>query len=111
MLLQMTEAGSLLLCIGCIVIPHYGRDFRKKLTGVTLHHFTILTVLLVALLSGCSQPPDPAPNYHEYAYVTNGGSNTVTVVDLRSLSVLKTIAVGRSPTGVAANPRRNEIYV
>src|SRR5215469_1220024 len=69
------------------------------------------TLLLLCVFCGCSDQPEPVPNYHEYAYVTNGGSNTVTVIDLRALTVLKTIAVGKSPTGVAANPRRNEIYV
>src|ERR1700736_3138760 len=55
--------------------------------------------------------PDYGPAYREYAYVTNGKSNTVSVIDLRTFELAKTIPVGASPTGVAANSRKNEIYV
>ncbi|HEY2913186.1 MAG TPA: beta-propeller fold lactonase family protein, partial [Candidatus Angelobacter sp.] len=71
--------------------------------------FTVCIVL--TLLTGCKDTPEPSPNYHEYAYVSNGGSNSVTVIDLRALSILTTVSVGRSPTGLAVNPRKNEIYV
>lgn len=50
-------------------------------------------------------------NYREYAYVTNGGSNTVTVLDVVNLRQDRVIAVGDDPTGVAVNPKRNEVYV
>ena len=71
-----------------------------------------LCVLVVALSStACHQRPTVEPGYHEYAYVTNGKSNSVSVLDLLQLRNVKTIPVGASPTGVAANPTRNEIYV
>ena len=57
------------------------------------------------------QLPDYGPLYREYAYVTNGKSNSVTVIDLRTFEPAKTIAVGSDPTGVAANSKKNEIYV
>ena len=64
------------------------------------------------LLVGCrSQAPAYPANYREYAYVTNGGSNTVTVLDVLNLRQDRVIAVGADPTGVAANPKRNEVYV
>jgi YVTN family beta-propeller protein len=43
--------------------------------------------------------------------VSNGGSNTVTVLDLVNLRQDRTVAVGRNPSSLAANPVRNEIYV
>jgi YVTN family beta-propeller protein len=55
--------------------------------------------------------PDYGPAYREYAYVTNGKSNTVTVIDLRTFQPEKTIRVGSEPTGVVANSKKNEIYV
>ena len=55
--------------------------------------------------------PDYGPLYREYAYVTNGKSNTVSVIDLRTFSLAKTIPVGSEPTGIAANSKKNEIYV
>ncbi len=51
--------------------------------------------------------PDYGPAYREYAYVTNGKSNTVSVIDLRTFEPAKTIAVGVEPTGVAANGKKN----
>src|SRR5437588_11068061 len=55
--------------------------------------------------------PDYGPAYREYAYVTNGKSNTVSVIDLRTFSPIKTIPVGAEPAGIAANHKKNEIYV
>ena len=74
--------------------------------------FAALLLSLIALgLTGCRQGTTVPPGYHEYAYVTNGKSNSVSVLDLLQLKNVKTIAVGASPTGIAANPARNEIYV
>src|SRR5579863_9716960 len=55
--------------------------------------------------------PDYGPAFREYAYVTNGKSNTVSVIDLRTFALAKTLHVGSEPTGIAANSRKNEIYV
>jgi len=79
----------------------------------------MLFVLLIAVLgpTACDQRKPIAPGYHEYAYITNGKSSSVSVLDLTQLETnpsrlyAKTIAVGGGPTGVAANPARNEIYV
>jgi YVTN family beta-propeller protein len=37
------------------------------------------------------QLTDYGPAYHEYAYITNGKSNTVSVIDLRTFQPAKTI--------------------
>jgi YVTN family beta-propeller protein len=78
----------------------------------------LVIIVLIPLLGGVGwwylreQPlPDYGPAYREYAYVSNGKSNTVSVIDLRTFELAKTIAVGVEPTGVAANGKRNEIYV
>ena len=55
--------------------------------------------------------PQYPPNYREYAYVTNGGSDTVTVLDVVNVRVDRELQVGRNPVAVAASPTRNEIYV
>ena len=63
-------------------------------------------------LSGCHRdrfPTFPA-NYREYAYVSNGTSGTVTVLDLVYLRQERTLQVGRQPTGLAVSPKRNEVY-
>lgn len=70
----------------------------------------LTAALLMAGCRGGGAPNFPA-NYREYAYVTNGGSNTVTVFDVLNLRQDRVIPVGANPTGVTANPKRNEIYV
>ena len=64
------------------------------------------------LCGGCRRdrfPSFPA-DYREYAYVTDGSSGTVTVLDLVNLRQDRTLQVGRAPTGITANPKRREIY-
>jgi YVTN family beta-propeller protein len=55
-------------------------------------------------------PVYPA-SYHEYAYVSAGADNTVTVLDLVYLRRERVLQVGKQPTGLAVNPVRNEVYV
>jgi len=78
----------------------------------------LIIIVLIPLLCGLGwwyfreRPlPNYGPAYREYAYVTNGKSNTVSVLDLRTFALAKTIAVGLAPTGIAANSQKNEIYV
>lgn len=67
---------------------------------------------VLAATMGCSRHGFPAvpAGYREYAYVTNGGSNTVTVLDLVYLRQDRTLQVGQDPSGIAVNPDRNEVY-
>ena len=69
--------------------------------------------LLVLAAVGCQRRdfPNYPANYREYAYISNGGSNTVTVLDLVNMRQDRVIAVGDGPSGLAVNPRRNEVYV
>ena len=79
---------------------------RRRIAFVTLASVALL-------LSGCRRRgfPDVPPGYREFAYVTNGGSNTVSVLDLVYMRQDRTLQVGDQPTGVTANPKRNEVYV
>jgi YVTN family beta-propeller protein len=74
---------------------------------------TIALSLLALTLAGCHKqdfPQYPA-NYREYAYVTNGGSGTVTVLDVVNVRLDRELTVGQNPVAVAASPTRNEVYV
>ncbi|MBE5729497.1 YncE family protein [Candidatus Parvarchaeota archaeon] len=51
-----------------------------------------------------------APN-GQYAYVVNGGSNSVSVISTSSNSVVSTITVGSGPVGVAITPNGQYAYV
>ena len=82
---------------------------RTKIKGLIL----LSAVCLLLPLSGCRPHdfPQYAPSYREYAYVTNGGSDTVTVLDVVNVRVDRELPVGRNPVAVAASPTRNEVYV
>jgi YVTN family beta-propeller protein len=69
--------------------------------------------LLALAFAGCrhSDFPQYQANDREYAYVTNGASNTVTVLDVINVRLDRELAVGQNPVAVAASPIRNEIYV
>jgi YVTN family beta-propeller protein len=73
-------------------------------------------VSMLALLvgaAGCRRSgfPDVPAGYREFAYVSNGGANTVSVLDLVYLRPDRTLQVGNDPSGMAVNPSRNEVYV
>jgi YVTN family beta-propeller protein len=72
-----------------------------------------LSVLGLLAFSGCRSHdfPQYPPNYREYAYVTNSGGNTVTVLDVVDVRVDREIVVGQKPVAVAVSPTRNEVYV
>jgi YVTN family beta-propeller protein len=89
---------------------------RTVPTLLRLSFAQFLTAALCASLlgvAGCHRSgfPDVPDGYREYAYISNGGSNTVTVLDLVYLRQDRTLQVGVNPTELAANPVRNEIYV
>jgi YVTN family beta-propeller protein len=74
---------------------------------------SLAAILLALTLAGCRThdfPQYPA-NYREYVYVTNGGSDTVTILDVVNVRVDRELPVGHNPVAVAASPTRNEIYV
>ncbi len=72
----------------------------------------VSALLLPLALSGCHKSgfPDVPAGYREFAYVSNSGSNTVSVLDLVYLRPDRTLQVGAGPSALAVNPVRNEIY-
>ena len=67
----------------------------------------------LCVLSSCRSHdfPEYPANYREFAYVANGGSGTVSIFDVVHVRLDREIQVGQNPTGVTANPKRNEVYV
>ncbi|HEX3662728.1 MAG TPA: YncE family protein [Acidobacteriaceae bacterium] len=72
----------------------------------------MLPVLLLTV-SGCRREhfPKYPENFREYAWVTNGGDRSVTVLDLVNMRTAATIPVGDRPVAVAVNPVKDEVYV
>ena len=52
-------------------------------------------LLVVATIASCHKDITVPPGYHEYAYVSNGKSNFVSVIDLLQLRNVKTDRGGR----------------
>ena len=68
---------------------------------------------ILLAITGCRSqgfPQYPA-NYREYAYVTNGDSGTVSVLDVVNVRLDRELPVGQNPLAVTASPTRNEVYV
>jgi YVTN family beta-propeller protein len=66
----------------------------------------------------CQQAPTPTPTPTPaatpcavLAYVSNADSNSVSVIDTSTNTVVTTVAVGNSPFGVAVNPDGTRAYV
>jgi YVTN family beta-propeller protein len=62
----------------------------------------VLTALLLAAGTASAAP---------FAYITNAGSNSVSVIDTSTNSVVATIAVGNYPVGLAVDPMGTLVYV
>jgi YVTN family beta-propeller protein len=92
--------------------PSICRPFGKWVGK--LKSIPALAVLFsLTALTACRKQdfPQYPPNYREYAYVTNGGSGTVTVLDVVNIRIDREIPVGQNPIAVAAGPTRSEVYV
>ncbi|HUY95905.1 MAG TPA: beta-propeller fold lactonase family protein [Terracidiphilus sp.] len=74
---------------------------------------TAASFFLVLGVAGCrtSDFPQYPPGYREFAYVTNGVSGTVSVLDVVNIRLDREIPVGPDPIDVAPSPTRNEVYI
>jgi YVTN family beta-propeller protein len=73
----------------------------------------VVAGLLAVMLTGCRPHDFPTypPNYREYAYVTNGGSGTVSIYDVVNVRLDRELAVGQNPVAVTPSLTRNEVYI
>lgn len=73
----------------------------------------LLAPFAALALTGCRPHdfPQYAPDYREYAYVTNGMSGTVSVLDVVNLRLDREVGVGQHPVAVATSATRNEAYI
>jgi YVTN family beta-propeller protein len=78
--------------------------------GRRLIHILSFTLLTLTACRSHDFPQYPA-NYREYAYITNGGSATVTILDVVNIRVDRELPVGPNPVAVIASPTLHEVYV
>ena len=81
--------------------------------NLTQRILLIGALTLLTAFQGCRRQgfPDYPTGYREFAYISNTGSNTVSVLDLVNVRPDRVLQVGNQPSGIAANPQKNEIYV
>jgi YVTN family beta-propeller protein len=77
--------------------------------GIRFKKLSVALLCLSAVLS--LWLPTPAAHATPFAYITNNGSNNVTVIDTANNTVTATVAVGPNPTGVAVHPAGTRVYV
>ena len=64
-----------------------------------------LTLLILSVLFVGTASAEPS------AYITNSGSNNVSVIDVSTNAVVDTVDVGDGPQGVAVTPEGDFVYV
>ena len=74
---------------------------RKGHSLIKILGMTLLAFLMLVSITGA------AP----YAYITNLNSNTVSVIDIPTNTVIKTVIVGYGPQGIAVTPDGSKVYV
>ncbi len=89
---------------------------RPRARAVMLVALTLLsaygyTALRHGAMAADGNPPEPTDPVGRFAFVTNQGSETVSVVDLGAASVVVSIPVPGKPAGVALSPDRRRVYV
>ncbi|WP_234406115.1 hypothetical protein [Methylobacillus glycogenes] len=84
---------------------HISKSHLANIAYSKVQH--IVTTLGLALLALVAFTPAMA----DQAYITNQGDNTVSVIDLDTLQVTATIAVGKSPVGVATSAKLGKVYI
>jgi YVTN family beta-propeller protein len=84
-------------------------NLRGTLDVVDLHHPSPDTTKTVDV----GHRPYAVVLSHDekYAYVSNWGTTTVTVVDTGTMKVVDTLPVGCHPSAMALNPKNDELYV
>jgi YVTN family beta-propeller protein len=83
---------------------------RRKLNGRI-----VFVLVLLLLFAGLEMWRERRPTFLRSglrlnAYIGNIDDGTVTVVDLVRLAPVATVPVGPDPSGIRANPKRNEIW-
>ncbi len=84
---------------------------NKKLCSVALASTAIVLFLILTLSTASAATAQSTSNTAKYAYITNSGDTTVSVIDTATNKVTATVNVGSNPYGVAVNPKGTKVYV
>ena len=70
-----------------------------------------LIKIILTIIIWCGGVMHPHANEVEYILVTNEKSDSVSLIDLTTLELIKEIKVGKRPRGLGLAPDKSEIYV
>ncbi|MGA9188117.1 MAG: PKD domain-containing protein, partial [Methanosarcina sp.] len=84
---------------------------NEKLYSVALASTAIVLFLILVLSTASAATTQIASQAVPYAYITNSGGTTVSVIDTSTNKITATVDIGSSPYGVAVNPAGTKVYV
>ena len=81
---------------------HTNRNPMNIITKISTIFFILSSIFSQ---SACQQEHqgDNGTTQQNFAYITNQGANTVSVINTQNQTVIKTLNVGKSPVGVAVS--------
>ncbi len=98
------------LVVGIGALFTVTRDAPQRLPATPLPHDAIPTVIATISVGKAPEGVVVSPDGRR-AYITNGNSNTVSVIDTSSGTVTTTIPVGNFPRAVAVSPDGRRVYI
>jgi YVTN family beta-propeller protein len=115
MIASLPTFAAALLALGFSAAPAQAGPNRTFVSGnnsngngaAWARGFAALWAVLAIGLGLAAFPAEAQP----FAYVANGGSDTVSVIDTATKMVVATVGVGMVPDGVAVMPNGQHVYV
>jgi len=102
-----TEDASMSRMSCLMVRPTFQKSLRSSTPRPTVTQTVVVEpASSVRTVNGIAMSPNG-----RYAYVSNLGSNSVSVLDTANNTIVKTVLVGTSPGGVAVTPDGAYVYV
>jgi YVTN family beta-propeller protein len=86
-------------------------EINKKLHSVALASAVLILFLILVSSIASAATEQSVSQVGPYAYITNGCSDTVSVIDTATNTVTATVDVGSEPYGIAVNPAGTKVYV
>jgi YVTN family beta-propeller protein len=116
---QITADGTRLLAVGELVAEGHGHSSSKGAHGgdkakgrlLVFDAANLASRILDEFVVGTHPAHVVVNQSGERAFVTNGGDNTVSVVDLAARKLIATIGTGGYPHGLRISPDGRELYV
>ncbi len=84
---------------------------KNRLHKTILASIALILSLIFFLSAASADTTQNNPSAGPYAYITNSGNGTVSVIDTATNDITATVKVGNHPWGVAVSSDRKKVYV